>query len=147
MGGVTQVEQDPFGNLGDWGRVLGVLERLTHDGELEGCQPGLVRILRYKGNWRLREEVLTRVGTIQTPSDELVLQVLNIVADDNVYFDARILAAEALRQIMQNARRHFHGKTTGYIQQIIERLRRTMQPFAFDNALKRLHKDLSLLTM
>lgn len=141
----SSMEQDPFGNLNEWGKVLNILDELLHKGKLQKCQPGLIRILRFKGNWRLREETLRRLGTIQHPSDELVIQVLNILADDNIYYDARILAADALRQIVQNAQGDFQGKLTASLWNVTERLRKTMQPFALDNALKRLHADLCLL--
>lgn len=139
-------EQDPFGDLNEWGNVLSILDERVHKGNLQECQPGLIRILRFKGNWRLREETLRRLGTIQHPSGELVIQVIDILTDDNVYFDARILAADALRQIVQNARRDLQGETTASLRNVTERLRRAMQPFAFDNALKRLHEDLCLLS-
>ena len=96
------MKQDPFGNLTDWGPVLDTFEVLADNGRLAECQPGLIRILRFKGNWRLREEVLKRVGKIQTPSRELVLQVLAILSDDNTYYDARIIAGDALVQLLKN---------------------------------------------
>jgi len=74
--------QDPFGNLREWGPVLELLDELESNGKLAECQRGLVRILRYKGNWRLREEVLKRIGGIPSPSDELAGQVLTILSDD-----------------------------------------------------------------
>ena len=90
------MKPDPFGNLTDWGQVLETLDKLADSGRLAECQPGLIRILRFKGNWRLREELLKRVGEIKTPSRELADQVLSILADDNVYYDARIIAGDAL---------------------------------------------------
>ncbi len=49
------MKKDPFGNLADYQPVLELVHDLADKGELAECQPGLIRILRYKGNWRLRE--------------------------------------------------------------------------------------------
>ncbi len=68
------MKHDLFGSLRDWGPVLELVDDLADNGQLAKCQPGLIRILRYKGNWRLREEVLKRVGEIKTPSSELVFK-------------------------------------------------------------------------
>ena len=96
------MKQDPFGNLVEWGEVLNSIEEMAASGCLSDCQPGLVRILRYKGNWRLREAVLRHIGEIQAPSEELVDQVLSILDDDNTYYDVRILAGCALSQLIKN---------------------------------------------
>lgn len=140
------MQQDPFGNLSDWGRVLDILDELAENTKLEGCQSGLIRILKYKGNWRLREEVLKRVGAIQTPSDELVFQVLSILADDNIYYDARILAADALIQMLKNIQEGLDGDINVSVRKVTERLRTTPQPSIFDNALKKLYSEIGLLS-
>jgi len=101
------MEKDPFGNLTDWGPVLDLLNELSENGTISKCQPGLIRILRYKGNWRLREEALKRVNKVENPCDELVLQISSLLADDNLYYDARILAGNALVQLSQNAENGF----------------------------------------
>ena len=140
------MKQDPFGNLTDWGAVLDILDELTDNGKLAECQLGLIRILKYKGNWRLREEVLKRVGEIQTPSDELVYQVLSILADDNIYYDARILASDALIQLLKNAQDGFNGEMSMSVRKVTEKLRTTPQPPIFDNALEELHSEIGLLS-
>lgn len=129
---------DPFGNLIDWGQALGTFDDLADNGRLAECQPGLIRILRFKGNWRLREEVLKRVGEIQTPSRELVLQVLATVADDNIYYDARIIANDALIQLLQNASADAHAELSAATRKLLEKLKSTPQPPFFDQALDRL---------
>ena len=106
----------------------------------------MIRILRFKGNWRLREEVLKRVGEIQTPSDELVYQVLSILADDNIYYDARILASDALIQILKNVQDGFDGEINMSARKVTERLRTTPHPPIFDNALKKLYSEIGLLS-
>ena len=133
--------QDPFGNLTDWGPALNTLEILTDRGGLEACQPGLIRILRYKGNWRLREEVLKRIGEIQKPIRELLFQVLAIVADDNVYYDLRILAAEAMGQLLQKAGNGSGDKIHTEVQAVVQKVRSTPQPPFFNQALEKLHSE------
>ena len=135
------MQHDPFGNLTDWGQVLDTFDDLAKSGSLAECQPGLVRILRFKGNWRLREEVLKRVGEIQTPSRELVFQVLATVADDNIYYDARIIANDALVQLLQHAPADAHAELTAATRKLVDKLKSMPQPPFFDAALDRLHGE------
>ena len=133
------MEQDPFGNLTDWGPVLDTLGELADSGRLAECQPGLIRILRFKGNWRLREEVLKRIGEIKAPSRELVLQVLAILADDNIYYDARIMAGDALVQLLKNGPADSAEDLIATARKLVQKLKSTPQPPIFDEALGRLH--------
>lgn len=133
------MKHDPFGNLIDWGQVLDLFEDLADKGDLPECQPGLIRILRYKGNWRLREEVLKRVGEIHPPSDELVCQVLAMLDDDNIYYDARILAANALIRLLKNVQND--NGICRETQKVIEKLKSTPQPPFFEEALDRLYSE------
>ena len=87
---------DIFGDLRDWGRVLGLIEGTRKDDRLDEHQEGLARILRYLDNWRLREAVLECFQNVRSPSPELVSAVLAILLDQNVYCDARVLSASAL---------------------------------------------------
>jgi hypothetical protein len=135
------MKQDPFGNLTDWGQVLDTFEELVDSKRLVECQPGLIRILRFKGNWRLREEVLKRVGEIKTPSRELVLQVLAILADDNTYYDARIIAGDALAQLLKNVHAGSYDELNTAVKKLVEKLKSTPQPPFFDEALDRLHGE------
>lgn len=141
------MKDDPFGNLTDWGPVLDTLEDLARRGDLSQCQPGLVRILRYKGNWRLREEVLKRVGEIQTPSKELVQQVIAILDDDNVYYDARIIAGNALRQLLKNDRHRSDDDIRGSARKVIGKLKSTPQPTFFSEVIERLQSELAVPSM
>jgi len=134
---------DPFGNLRDWGPVLELLDELANSGKLAECQRGLVRILRYKGNWRLREEVLKRIGGISSPSNELVGQALTIFADDNIYYDARILASDALIKLLKNSQGSLHQEVIPEIRKVIEKLSKLPQPPFYDNAIKRLDSEIS----
>ncbi|MBR9987054.1 MAG: hypothetical protein KFF68_14215 [Desulfosarcina sp.] len=138
------MKQDPFGNLTDWGPVLDTFDELADSGRLAACQPGLIRILRFKGNWRLREEVLKRVGEIQTPSKEMVLQVVAILADDNTYYDARIIAGDALVQLLKNGPADSHEELTSAVRKLVDKLKSTPQPPFFDEALDRVHSEVGV---
>jgi len=138
------MKHDPFGNLNDWGPVLHLLEELAENGHLEKCQPGLIRILRYKGNWRLREEVLKRIGRVQSASDELINQIITILADDNIYYNARILAGDALVDLLKNSQTSFNDEIKMGIQKVLENLKNTPQPPFFDKALKSLYAEIGL---
>jgi len=138
------MKQDPFGNLTDWGQVLDTFEELAESSRLVDCQPGLIRILRFKGNWRLREEVLKHVGQIQTPSKELVLQVLAIMADDNIYYDARIIAGDALVQLLKNGPDDSLEELTSATRKLVDKLKSTPQPPFFDEALDRLYTEVGV---
>jgi hypothetical protein len=133
---------DPFGNLTDWGPVLRLFYELADSEKLTECQAGLVRILRYKGNWRLREEVLKRIGEIPAPSRELLCQVLTIVSDDNIYYEARILASDALIQLSNKRCGNMDNELLMKIRKAVEKLNNTPQPPFFDMALKRLYFEI-----
>lgn len=91
---------DVFGNLTDWGQALETIEKLRKENRLDEYQAGLIRILRYKDNWRLREAVLECVGQVKEPSSNLVREVMSIMADDKTYYDMRILATTALGMLI-----------------------------------------------
>lgn len=129
---------DPFGNLRDWGPVLETLEELAHNGRLDECQDGLVRILRYSGNWRLREEALKHLPRVARPDPPLIHQVLHIVADDNLYFEVRIMAARALVSLVARHRRWSAPTPTPDeppVAETLRRLRSVPQPPRFEQAL------------
>ena len=137
------MKKDPFGNLADYRPVLELVHDLADTGKLAKCQPGLIRILRYKGNWRLREAVLKRVGEIQTPSENLVSQILSILADDNIYYDVRILAGHALIQLSESLRDGFCDGINTEAQKVTEKLRSTPQPPFFVATLEKLYFELN----
>lgn len=141
------MKQDPFGNLMDWGTVLDIFEELADAGRLAECQPGLIRILRFKGNWRLREEVLKRVGEIQTPSEDLFRQVISILADDNVYYDARVIAGDALSAMLKNIHAASYEELSTVVKKLIERLMQTPQPPFFGEAVERLYDEIATPSM
>lgn len=129
---------DPFGNLRDWGPVLETLEELAQSGRLDECQAGLVRILRYPGNWRLREEALKHIPGIARPDRPLMEQVLHLVADDNLYFEVRILAARAMVNLVAQHRRSSAptpAPDEPPVAETLRRLRSVPQPPRFEQAL------------
>lgn len=133
-----KMKSDPFGNLRDWGPVLELICQLADEGNLSECQHGLTRILRYRDNWRLREETLKRIGKIENPDNALVHQVLNIIADENLYYELRILACETMEEILQNAFDKLDTTLETEILKTVENLLSTQHPPIFEPALKKL---------
>lgn len=133
------MQPDPFGNLKDWGPVLERIYKLAEDGNLQECQPGLARILRYRDNWKLREETLSRIGKINSPDDTLVRQVLDISADENLYFEVRILACETMMEFLKNSANTFDTAIKMELMKTLENLLSCQQPPIFAPALKKLH--------
>lgn len=130
--------QDPFGNLREWGSVLELLADLKSAGCLAECQRGIIRILRYRENWRLREELLKQLGHIETPTEELIDEVCNIVLDENSYYELRILASRALALLISNQHKLSGARFRPKTESIIESLKATMdmpQPPIFHDAL------------
>jgi hypothetical protein len=105
----NKMHSDIFGNLMEWGEVLEKLESLRNSKTLDQHQAGLVRILRYPRNWRLREAVLKAIGEVKQPSQELFKETLNIALNEEVYLEARTLAVAALADLMIKDRR-IHSK-------------------------------------
>lgn len=138
------MQRDPFGNLMDWGDVLNSLEYLADSGRLDECQSGLVRILRFKGNWRLREEVLKRVEDIRTPTKALLSELLSILANDNIYYDARVMAGDALIGLLKKANAADTDEVTSGVKAVVEKLMDTIQPPFFGEALSRLQAGITV---
>lgn len=129
---------DPFGNLQEWGFVLESLNEIDSSGRLSECQHGLARILRFKGNWRLREEVLERIGGITEPSDELANQVFCIITDENLYYDARILGCRVFVQWMERNPTGLNPFFITEMRTVVERLVRSPQPPFFEASVREL---------
>src|SRR5512136_906684 len=99
------MQSDIFGNLMEWGDVLEKLEGLRNSRTLDEHQAGLVRILRYPRNWRLREAALRVIREINQPSQELLKETLSIALNEEVYLEARTMAVDALADLMIKDRR------------------------------------------
>ena len=132
------MQPDPFGNLKDWGPVLELVCQLADNGNLSECQPGLTRILAYRDNWRLREETLKRIGAIESPSEALIHQVLNIIANHNLYYEVRILACEAMAEWLKKNVPFDTAARTSLSLAVASQLA-TPQPPIFEEALRKLH--------
>ncbi len=133
--------QDPFGNLQDWRQALDHLNDVFESGRAEDCQRGLIRMLRYKGNWRLREEALKRIENIEKPKDELIREVLAILEDDNIYYEARIMACRCLIKILYKKRTR-PDQLIKETRQALERIKGIPQPPFFLNAVSMYARDL-----
>jgi hypothetical protein len=94
-----------FGDPGDWAGVLSLLARLKKEKKLDDYQRELLLLLRNRENWKLREAVLESVNNLESPSNEFLEEILNIMMDDMSHYNARILAADAFVNLFQ------HGKT------------------------------------
>ena len=133
------MQSDPFGNLKDWGPALECVCQLADEGKLSECQPGLVRILTYPDNWRLREETLRRIGAIANPDDALIRQVISILANDNLYYEVKILACDAMAELLKNKHHRFEEGIRVMITQTLENQIATPQPPIFEQALRKLY--------
>ena len=134
------MEGDIFGNLRDWGRVLSLVEDIKKSKTLDTYQQGLVRILRYRDNWRLREIVLEYIKDLNNPSDELMLELITIMMDENIYYDARILAADAISELIPKCKENQEQKVTISRAIIIEKMKALLdspQPPMFHEAINK----------
>jgi hypothetical protein len=95
-----EMKSDVFGNLMEWGDVLDKLEQLRDSKTLDEHQAGLVRILRYPHNWRLREAALGVIREVNQPTEELLKETLNIALNEEVYVEARTIAVDVLADLM-----------------------------------------------
>jgi len=114
---------DIFGNLREWGQVPEQITELRATGRLDEHQAGLVRLLRYRDNWRLREMVLKSMKDLSAPSDELISEVLGLLADEGLYYEARILAAQALADLLTTKGVEYAGDRDAVLSRIVEKMR------------------------
>jgi len=90
---------DSFGDLREWDRVLEQLAIMKETKTLDLYQSGLARILRYRKNWRLLEQVLEYGKCINEPTDEILEEIFWIVSNPDVYPAARIQAIKTLEYL------------------------------------------------
>ena len=120
---------DGFGNLREWGRVLEKMEALAKSGKLGDCQEELIRVLRYNDNWRLREAALAALTGISEPNPALIDEALKIMMRDDLYYDVRILAADALGKTLKKDSRTNRGggdKMKETLNRVIEGMNRLL---------------------
>jgi hypothetical protein len=98
------MNRETLGNLEQWDAVLEQLDKWKQGGQLDSRQDDLLWLLRYRGNWRLREAALEMSAFLQAPTLEVIRQVSDIMMDENLYQEVRILAAETLGAILSNER-------------------------------------------
>jgi len=91
---------DPFGDLRDWGRVISKIGQLRQDGTLQENQDGLIRVLRYRFNWQLRQAALESVQSIPKPSPPLLNVLISIAGDESVELEFRLLACAAVNHVL-----------------------------------------------
>ena len=89
------------GNLDEWARVLERLDEWTHEGTLDQHQEELVQLLGHPENWRLREAALEAIRNIREPADALVRATCQVLMDEGLYLEVRVLAAEALAVLFE----------------------------------------------
>jgi len=89
-----------FGNLMDWGSALDKLQHLRDTGELNNHQEELIRLLRFDDNWRLREAAVEASSTVTTPSIDTAKQLVKLIKRGDLYYNVRIMAAEALSTLV-----------------------------------------------
>jgi len=99
------MKSDIFGNLMEWGGVLEKLGQLRDSKTLDNHQAGLVRILRYPHNWRLREAALRAIREVNHPTEALLRETLNLALNEEVYVEARTMAVHTLADLMIKDRR------------------------------------------
>lgn len=84
----------------DWSHALDTLSLLRDSATLDDHQEELVRLLRYDGNWRLREAAVEAAGTLKRPSIETVRQIVWLMKRDDLYYNIRIMASQALSTLI-----------------------------------------------
>ena len=95
---------DPFGNLRDWSSTLAELRHRVDSGTIHEVQPRLTRLIRYRHNWRLREEALRAARQVPIPETPLLQAVLDVALGPDTYVEARILAVHALGDLVPRRR-------------------------------------------
>jgi hypothetical protein len=139
------MRRDDFGSLRDWGRVMDRLEMLRDGGVLDEHQAGLARILRYRSNWRLREAALEAIQYVKEPSDELLKVVLDIVTDEGLYRDVRVLAALSLEGMFEKRQMQGGGGGSGVPSEIVERTRGVLEQSGTSVLLDAVRKSLAVI--
>lgn len=130
---------DIFGNLREWGHVPGQLAQLTEAGALDGHQEGLIRLLRYRHNWRLREMALEAIQQLRSPTDRLVSEVLAILMDEGLYYEVRVLAAKSLSALLTKNASQYRRDRRSVLCGVLQRFRTLLdspQPPVMHEALR-----------
>jgi len=130
-----------LGNLLDWGIVLDKLEAIKKEGRLDSIQDELVRILKYKKNWKLVEAALECVNEIKEPSAKLIEEVFNTAVDYQMCLDTRVMAINSLGKILialKNSDEESSLKKNQLYIAMMYRLLNTPQPPIFHDAISKI---------
>ncbi|OPY82056.1 MAG: hypothetical protein A4E65_00984 [Syntrophorhabdus sp. PtaU1.Bin153] len=84
----------------DWRISLDKLLELKNASVLDEHQRYLCGILRYGGDWRIKERALEYAADIQKPTDDLLEDICAVMTNRNTSINLRILAADALRVLV-----------------------------------------------
>lgn len=79
---------------------MDTLYLLIDSSTLDDHQEELIRLLRYDGNWRLRETAVEASATLRRPAIETVKQIVQLIKRDDLYYNIRIMASEALSTLV-----------------------------------------------
>ncbi len=127
-------------SLEDWGKVLEGLQEWRKERVLDQHASELVRLLRCRDNWRLREQALEAVAELSSCHQDLLEAVLDILVDETLYHEVRVLAAEALRALLAREAPRAAGETARIQPGTLERMRRLLespQPPILHQAIRR----------
>lgn len=91
---------DIFGNLIHGEDVLAMLESIASQNRLDAHQVGLARILRFRQNHQLLHAALEYAGAIETSSDILIAEALNVLVAPELPVSIRVAAAGALGHLI-----------------------------------------------
>ena len=90
-----------LGNFREWSGLPDTVASLAEHNELREHEDELIRALRYRSNWRIREIVLRALQKHEAPSVSILVAVLDILADESVYYETRVLAAATLTRLLE----------------------------------------------
>jgi HEAT repeat protein len=116
-------EGDIFGNLREWEKIADQISELSKTGKIDIHQAGLVRILRYKDNWKTREIVLKAIKDLKMPRSNLLSELLCIMENDREYYMIRMLASEAIESLFANDAIQFPENRRAIASQIAARVK------------------------
>lgn len=131
---------DSLGNLQEWSEVLDKLEKMQKEQVLDRNQEGLLRVLRFQGNWRLRERGLEYAAGLKEPMGELTAQVCRILGDETVFLDLRVLAAVSLGSIASKQTGHNRAAAVAALRDIIATPQAPLLTRAAEQALQQIEQ-------
>jgi hypothetical protein len=115
------MKQYVLGNFMDWGNVLDKLNHLQSTNTLDDHQDELIGLLRFDGNWRLREAAVEAAAGLTKPKLETVRQLLQLIKREDIYYDVRIMATESLSRllpVMMESKELYNDLTHPFINEI-----------------------------